>query len=194
MWVAVDECHCVSRWGHDFRPAYRAIGALRSALPGVPFVALTATATARVRADVVASLRLGGAGHDLVQIVQTFDRPNLTYACRPFGATPMADLLPLLRPLRAGPNASATASAVVYCPTRKDCEKLAAQLAAAGVKAEAYHAGLPSARRDATQRRWSGSETPVVCATIAFGMGIDKVRRAWLSCRESLSITIAELA
>jgi ATP-dependent DNA helicase RecQ len=159
--VAVDEAHCISQWGHEFRPDYLTLGALREALPDVPFMALTATATPRVRSDV--ARRLGMDDPDF--LVASFNRPNITYAVRPKRRS-LPVLISLLQD-RAG------ASAIVYCLSRRETETVAAALRDAGVEALPYHAGLGHDERRRAHDRFTGKETPVIVATIAFGMGID---------------------
>ena len=159
----VDEAHCISEWGHDFRPEYRRIAALRDRFPSLPFCAFTATATARVRDDVVGQLGLRApAVH-----VASFDRANLTYRVQHAGRTVDG----LIRALRARPDDEA---GIVYAGSRANTEKLADALAAAGIPALAYHAGLDAATRTARQEAFIRDDVRVMCATIAFGMGIDK--------------------
>ncbi len=160
--IAIDEAHCISEWGHDFRPDYRALGTLREQCPEVPVLALTATATARVRDDVVAQLSL----RDPVRIVASFNRPNLTYRVEP-KKRPFDFVFSYLRE-RPG------ASGIIYCQARKTTESLAARLTAAGVKAVPYHGNLDAETRSRHQEAFLNDEVRVVCATIAFGMGIDK--------------------
>ncbi len=169
--LAVDEAHCVSEWGHDFRPAYRRIAEARPLLTdaaGVraPVLAVTATATPDVRRDIAEQLGL----RDPALIVRGFDRPNLVWS-----VTHTQDrerrAADVLREAGAG---EARGSALVYAGTRKATEAWAARLSRAGLRAEAYHAGLAPATRDAVQARWIAGETPVLAATSAFGMGIDK--------------------
>ena len=160
--IAIDEAHCISEWGHDFRPDYRALAELRELFPQTPIMALTATATERVQQDIVEQLRL----NDCRRFVSGFDRPNLTYRVEP-GAGAWDALLGLLEERRGQ-------SAIVYCFSRKDTEELAARLTGHRHPAAAYHAGLDANTRRLTQERFIDGEVPIVAATIAFGMGIDK--------------------
>jgi ATP-dependent DNA helicase RecQ len=160
--IAIDEAHCISEWGHDFRPEYRQLASLREKLPGVPLMALTATATERVRTDILAQLRLRDPGI----YVASFNRPNLTY--RVVGkARPFEQLLAFLRerPREAG---------IVYCQSRKTTESVAERLRSEGIPAAPYHAGLEHEERAANQDAFLRDRVRVVCATIAFGMGINK--------------------
>ncbi len=160
--IAIDEAHCISEWGHDFRPDYRALSDLRRQFPQTPVMALTATATERVRQDIVEQLAL----YDGAQFVSGFDRANLTYRVqRRTGA--WEALLGLLNERRGQ-------SAIVYCFSRKETEELATRLTAHGHPTAAYHAGLDPEIRRITQERFIDGEVPIVAATIAFGMGIDK--------------------
>jgi ATP-dependent DNA helicase RecQ len=159
----VDEAHCISEWGHDFRPEYRRIAPLRERFGAVPFCAFTATATARVRDDVVAQL---GLRRPAVHVA-SFDRANLTY--RVVHAPRTVDAL--VKWLRARPDDEA---GIVYAGSRANTDKLADALSAAGIPALAYHAGLDSVTRAKRQEAFIRDDVRVMCATIAFGMGIDK--------------------
>ena len=159
---AVDEAHCISEWGHDFRPEYRQMASLRERFPLVPMMALTATATERVRGDIVRQLKLREPG----VYVASFNRPNLTYrVSAKSGAYDQVHEFIRARPREAG---------IVYCQSRKGTESLAEKLRADGVSAAPYHAGLDPKSRAGNQDRFLRDEVKVICATIAFGMGINK--------------------
>jgi len=160
--IAVDEAHCISEWGHDFRPEYRQLRELRDRFPQAAILALTATATERVRHDVAEQLRLRSPG----RYVASFNRPNLTYHVVPKDR-PYEQLLEFLRG-RPGDGG------IVYCQSRKTTEMVARRLGADGICARPYHAGLSKEARAEHQEQFVRDEVRVICATIAFGMGIDK--------------------
>ncbi len=159
---AIDEAHCISEWGHDFRPEYRQMAELRLRFPDVPMMALTATATERVRADIAAQLGLRDPG----VYVASFNRPNLRYIVEP-KVRPKERLVQFLRerPGQAG---------IVYCGSRRGTETLAEKLRSDGFKAAAYHAGMELRDRARNQEAFLHDRVSVICATIAFGMGVNK--------------------
>jgi ATP-dependent DNA helicase RecQ len=159
---AIDEAHCVSEWGHDFRPEYRQLSSLREKFPGVPFMALTATATERVRADIVKQLHL----HAPRCYVASFNRPNLTYRVSAKSGS-YEQILSFIR-ARKGE------AGIIYGQSRKTAEQLADKLTADGIKSAPYHAGLSADERSRNQEAFLRDGVQVVCATIAFGMGINK--------------------
>jgi len=159
---AIDEAHCISHWGHDFRPEYRQLAELKTRFPQASVHAYTATATARVRADIVEQLRL----HNPAVLVGTFDRPNLMYRIVPRVDAQMQ----VLQALRRHPGAAA----IVYCISRRDTEAMAEVLQANRLRAAFYHAGMEADERRRTQDAFASEEIDVVAATVAFGMGIDR--------------------
>jgi len=160
---AIDEAHCVSQWGHDFRPDYLALSVLHERWPAVPRIALTATATEQTRREIAARLELGEAE----LFVSSFDRPNIQYRIEP-KSQPLAQLLQLIRTEHPGD------AGIVYCLSRASVEKAADALVAEGIAALPYHAGLDAATRARNQSRFLREDGVVMVATIAFGMGIDK--------------------
>jgi ATP-dependent DNA helicase RecQ len=159
---AIDEAHCISEWGHDFRPEYRQLRTLRGFFPGIPMMALTATATPRVRDDIVAQLHL----KDPARYVASFNRPNLIYRV----AAKTGAYEQVLSFIRSRPKESG----IIYCQARKTAEDIARKLSQDGVTALPYHAGLENTERSRHQEKFLRDEARVICATIAFGMGINK--------------------
>jgi ATP-dependent DNA helicase RecQ len=160
--IAIDEAHCISQWGHDFRPEYRQLARLRDLLPGVGIHAFTATATSRVRHDIAAQLGLRGPLH----LVGSFDRPNLTY--RVLARSGLKQQLAAVLARHRGE------SGIIYCTSRKEVDALAGWLTTEGVRAVPYHAGLDDGTRHRNQDAFLNEEVDVVVATVAFGMGIDR--------------------
>ena len=166
--IAIDEAHCISEWGHDFRPEYRRLSRLRELLPEVPITALTATATERVRSDIIKYLKL----RDPAIYIASFNRPNLTYK-----------VTPKEKPLRQITNflkKHPEESGIVYCASRATAERIATRLEDAGYEARPYHAGLSNKKRIENQESFLRDETKIICATIAFGMGINKPNVRWV--------------
>jgi len=166
--LAIDEAHCVSEWGHDFRPEYRQLSRLRSLLPDVPFMALTATATERVRADIIKHLGL----RDPAVFVASFNRPNLTYRVLAKDQ-PLRQIIDFVRKREEE-------SGIIYCASRATAERTAEALAGRGFSARAYHAGLDAGERSRNQEAFLRDDVKIICATIAFGMGINKPNVRWV--------------
>ena len=166
--IAIDEAHCVSEWGHDFRPEYRQLARLRELLPDVPVMACTATATERVRTDIVKHLKL----REPALFVASFNRPNLTYKVTPKDE-PMKQIVAFVK-------SRADESGIVYCASRAATERVAEALAGRGFSARAYHAGLNAEERSNNQELFLRDEVRIICATIAFGMGINKPNVRWV--------------
>lgn len=165
--ITIDEAHCVSEWGHDFRPEYRQLGSLRARFAATPMFAFTATATERVRRDIVAQLRL----HDPALHLASFNRPNLHYAVRPKGQQAFAEIVARARRSGAG---------IVYCLSRKRVDEVALKLCDAGLRALPYHAGLDAQTRRANQDAFIRDDAQIIVATVAFGMGINKPDVRWV--------------
>ncbi len=166
--LAIDEAHCVSEWGHDFRPEYRQLTKLRAALPQVPVMAVTATATDRVRKDITTHLQL----REPATFVASFNRPNLTYRVIPKDE-PLKQVINFVRPREHE-------SGIIYCASRAAAERVAEALAGRGFSARPYHAGLTGEERAANQESFLRDDTRIICATIAFGMGINKPNVRWI--------------
>ncbi len=160
--IAIDEAHCISQWGHDFRPDYRNLKILRNNFPLIPIVALTATATEKVREDIIKQLHLENSK----VFISSFNRPNLSYEVLPKKDS-FKSIIALL-------NNNKEKSVIIYCFSRNDTEKLVDNLNKYGFSALPYHAGLDSKQRKENQERFIKDEINIMVATIAFGMGIDK--------------------
>jgi ATP-dependent DNA helicase RecQ len=160
--IAIDEAHCISEWGHDFRPEYRRISQLRKLLPEVPVMALTATATGRVRDDIINHLKL----RDPKCFIASFNRPNLSYRVIPKDK-PLQQIIDFAKKREHE-------SGIIYCSSRKGTESLAESLADRGLRAKPYHAGLANKDREKHQELFLRDEVRIICATVAFGMGINK--------------------
>ena len=166
--IAIDEAHCISSWGHDFRPAYTNLGYLKNRFPSTPILALTATADKATRKDIAQQLNLKTPR----AFISSFDRKNLSLEVRP--------ALDRVKQILDFVNEKPGDSGIIYCLSRKTTEELAEKLQKAGVNAKAYHAGLESNIRSSTQDDFINDDCKVVCATIAFGMGIDKSNVRWV--------------
>lgn len=169
--IAIDEAHCISQWGHDFRPEYTQLAVLKERFPKVPIVALTATADKITRLDILNQLKL----NDPQTFISSFDRPNLSLTVKR-GFSKKEKIASIVHFI----NARKQQSGIVYCMKRSDTEELAEALNSYGIKAIAYHAGLAPARREKAQDDYINDRFDVVCATVAFGMGIDKSNVRWV--------------
>ena len=168
---AIDEAHCISQWGHDFRPDYTQLGQLHEHFPDVPIMALTATADKVTRHDILEQLKI----QDAKEFISSFDRPNLNLSVKR-GFKDSEKMSFILNFIKARPYESG----IIYCLSRKTTEKVAEKLRVKGINALPYHAGLSNQERSQTQSRFKNDELQVVCATIAFGMGIDKSNVRWV--------------
>jgi ATP-dependent DNA helicase RecQ len=166
--IAIDEAHCISSWGHDFRPSYQQLGFLKRQLPNTPIIALTATADKATRQDIVDQLKIPNAD----QFISSFDRENIELEVRP--ADGRANQI--VKYIKQKPNESG----IVYCLSRKNTEQIAKKLNDNGINSAAYHAGLSFEERSSVQENFIFDRTQIVCATVAFGMGIDKSNVGWV--------------
>lgn len=162
--IAIDEAHCISEWGHDFRPEYRKLGILREKFPGVPIIALTATATRKVREDIRMQLKFKGGS--FAEHLASFNRENLNYIVRPKDNSYYY--------IRAYLEDHPKYAGIIYCHSRKSVERMAEDLTMDGIEALPYHAGLSQKERAENQEKFRKGKVRVIVATIAFGMGIDK--------------------
>lgn len=170
--IAIDEAHCISQWGHDFRPEYTRLECLKKHFPGIPIMALTATADKITRSDIARQLNLSS---DFKMFVSTFDRPNIQLQVMPDPGKAQR-ISTVSRLIATHPNDTG----IVYCMTRKGAETMHAELKRRGHRSAVYHAALPAEERNKAQRDFINGEIQVICATVAFGMGIDKSNIRWV--------------
>ncbi len=169
--IAIDEAHCISHWGHDFRPEYAQLSVLKENFPRVPIIALTATADKITRADIINQLKL----HEPETFISSFDRPNLSLTVRR-GLSKKEKLAATVHFIRKHPHQSG----IIYCPSRNSTKSLVKELAEYSIRAVTYHAGLSHTQREQAQEDFINDRIRVVCATVAFGMGIDKSNVRWV--------------
>ncbi|ELR15702.1 ATPdependent DNA helicase, RecQ subfamily protein [Acanthamoeba castellanii str. Neff] len=162
--VVIDECHCISQWGYDFRPDFKQLLVLRKEFPNVPILALTSSATNRCKVDTMRQLGL----EECDFFTQSFNRPNLRYAVENKTKKTTKKIIQFIK------KKHNSESGIIYCLSKKECEAMARKLQAAKIQANFYHAGLSPAKREKVQRKWMAGEFAVMVATIAFGLGIDK--------------------
>lgn len=169
--IAIDEAHCISQWGHDFRPEYTQLAVLRERFPNIPVMALTATADRLTRDDIKEQLKI----KDAQMFINSFDRPNisLNVVCNTSGRVKMKKMVQFIESHR-------NESGIIYCLSRKTTEKLSAELNKLGYKCAPFHAALPTSTKLKVQRDFINDEITIICATIAFGMGIDKSNVRWV--------------
>lgn len=165
----IDECHCVSIWGHDFRPQYKNLSDLKTRYPNTPILSLTATATLDVKIDIIKMLNLQSDKENVVSFTSSFNRPNLSYKILPKKSKTIIDEIEkIIKDDHEGQ------SGIIYCLSKKDCESVSSELSERGFKCNHYHAGLTSEKKKLIQNQWLNDELQFICATIAFGMGINK--------------------
>ena len=173
---AIDEAHCISQWGHDFRPEYARLGILREKFPTIPIIALTATADRITREDIIKQLHLNiGDDHKHRVFISSFDRSNLSLSVKR-GYKKQAKMRYIVDFIRAHVNESG----IIYCLSRKITESVSVELQKLGIDAATYHAGLSTGERTRIQNLFKNDQIQVICATIAFGMGIDKSNIRWV--------------